>query len=182
MTNSGSPVFAIPFASQPRSLRLLLLLLILLTSGLWLSSRAVLSANFLPHWYCFAGNARVLWTTVIADLLIGLCYVVISATLVFIVRRGTRPAVPGLFLGLRIVHRELWYHVFLRNSHGVEAGLLAFGGGQNYHRRGLGWRGPEYCSSPRATSLHSFLRRGNWGRGAATKNSARCLTLLPLPC
>jgi hypothetical protein len=34
----------------------------------------------------FAGNARVLFTTVIADRLIGLSYVVISATLVFIVR------------------------------------------------------------------------------------------------
>jgi hypothetical protein len=83
-------VSSIPFASQPSSLRLLLLVLVLLTSGLWLSSRAVLSANFLPHWYCFAGNARVLWTTVIADLLIGLSYVVISATLVFIVRRAGR--------------------------------------------------------------------------------------------
>jgi len=48
MNNSGSPVSSIPFASQPRSSRLLLLLLVLLTSGLWLSSRAVLSANFLP--------------------------------------------------------------------------------------------------------------------------------------
>jgi hypothetical protein len=90
MTNSGSPVSAIPFASQPRSLRPLLLLLILLTSGPWLSSRAVLSANFLPHWYWHAGNARVLRTTVIADLLIGLSYVVISAALVFIVRRAGR--------------------------------------------------------------------------------------------
>ena len=90
MNNTGSPASSIPFASQPRSSRLLLLLLVLLTGGLWLSSRAVLSANFLPHWYCFAGNARVLWTTVIADLLIGLSYVAISATLAFIVRRAGR--------------------------------------------------------------------------------------------
>ena len=69
-------------------MRLLLLVLSLLAFGLWLSSRALLTANFLPHWYCYAGNARLLWTTVLGDLFIGLSYVVISATLVRIVRRA----------------------------------------------------------------------------------------------
>ena len=55
--------------------------LFLLTAAIWISSRTLLSANFLPHWYCFVGNKRLLWTTVIADFLIGLSYVAISATL-----------------------------------------------------------------------------------------------------
>jgi len=54
-----------------------LVVLFLLTVGLWLSSRSLLASNFLPHWYCFVGNKRLLWTTVIADLLIGLSYVAI---------------------------------------------------------------------------------------------------------
>jgi len=48
--------------------------------------------------------------------------------------RGTRPSVPGFFLGFRIVHRELRGHAFLRNSDGVETSLLAFRGGQATRR------------------------------------------------
>jgi hypothetical protein len=44
--------------------------------------------SFLPHWYCFAGNTRLLWTTVLGDLFMGLSYVAISATLVRIIRRA----------------------------------------------------------------------------------------------
>jgi len=79
-----------PFASRPRVARLLLLLLALVAFALWFSSRALLTANFLPHWYCYAGNTRLLWTTVLGDLFIGLSYVVISATLVYILRRAGR--------------------------------------------------------------------------------------------
>jgi PAS domain S-box-containing protein len=74
----------------PRAVRLGLLALTCATLAVWLSSRALLSTNFLPHWYCFAGNARLLWTTVIADLLIGLSYVAISTTLAWLVRRAGR--------------------------------------------------------------------------------------------
>lgn len=90
MAPHGVSVSTIPFFPRQRAFRLLLLVLVGLTGGLWLSSRAILSADFLPHWYCFAGNTRVLWTTVIADLLIGVSYVVISITLAFIVRRAGR--------------------------------------------------------------------------------------------
>jgi hypothetical protein len=58
------------------------------TAILWLGSRFLLSSNFLPHWYCYVGNQRLLWTNVIADLVIGLSYVAISATLVWLVRRA----------------------------------------------------------------------------------------------
>jgi CheY-like chemotaxis protein len=73
-----------------RTIKFGLLALVCVTSAVWLSSRALLSTNFLPHWYCFAGNKRLLWTTVIADLLIGLSYVAISATLAWLVRRAGR--------------------------------------------------------------------------------------------
>lgn len=79
---------SIPFFSGPRQLSLVLLLLLVISGALWLASRAAVSTDFLPHWYCFAGNARVLWTTVIADLFIGLSYAVISVTLAVIVRRS----------------------------------------------------------------------------------------------
>jgi len=72
----------------PRAAKLGLIALTCATSVIWLSSRALLSTNFLPHWYCFVGNTRLLWTTVIADLLIGLSYVAISTTLAWLVRRS----------------------------------------------------------------------------------------------
>jgi two-component system, cell cycle sensor histidine kinase and response regulator CckA len=75
---------------SPRGLKFALAGLFAATALAWWTSRALLSADFLPHWYCFAGNARLLWTTVIADLLIGLSYVAISATLAWLVRRAGR--------------------------------------------------------------------------------------------
>lgn len=78
---SPLPPARLPFASQPRIVRLALLTLFLATCSLWFPSRALLPANFLPHWHCFAGNSRLLWTTLLADLFIGLSYVAISATL-----------------------------------------------------------------------------------------------------
>ncbi|HEX4543914.1 MAG TPA: PAS domain S-box protein, partial [Candidatus Acidoferrum sp.] len=75
---------------SPRFAKLGLLVLACATLALWFSSRALLATNFLPHWYCFVGNARLLWTTVIADLLIGLSYVAISATLAWLVHRTGR--------------------------------------------------------------------------------------------
>jgi PAS domain S-box-containing protein len=64
--------------------------LFLLTAAIWLGSRTLLATNFLPHWYCYVGNQRLLWTNVIADFVIGLSYVAISATLVWLVRRAGR--------------------------------------------------------------------------------------------
>ena len=74
----------------PRTVKFGLLALVCLTGVVWLSSRFLLSSNFLPHWYCFLGDKRLLWTTVIADLLIGLSYVTISTTLAWLIRRAGR--------------------------------------------------------------------------------------------
>jgi PAS domain S-box-containing protein len=75
---------------SPRFTKMGLLALTCATFAVWLGSRALLATNFLPHWYCFVGNTRLLWTTVIADLLIGLSYVAISTTLVWLVHRAGR--------------------------------------------------------------------------------------------
>src|ERR1700756_4124314 len=90
MAASTSPEAKSEGGFSPRFARLGLLALTCATAAVWLSSRALLSTNFLPHWYCFVGNSRLLWTTVIADLLIGLSYVAISTTLAWLVHRAGR--------------------------------------------------------------------------------------------
>jgi PAS domain S-box-containing protein len=45
---------------------------------------------FLPHGFCYLWNPRLLWTHVVADLLIGFAYVAISTTLIYLVARGRR--------------------------------------------------------------------------------------------
>jgi PAS domain S-box-containing protein len=79
---------AVPFGSDPALPRLAFFLLLLSGAAVWFSSRAMQSADFLPHWYCFAGNSRLLWTTAIADFTIGFSYVLISGTLLWILRRS----------------------------------------------------------------------------------------------
>lgn len=46
--------------------------------------------RFLPHGYCFLWNKPLLWTHVASDVLIGLSYVVIAATLVHFIRTARR--------------------------------------------------------------------------------------------
>jgi PAS domain S-box-containing protein len=84
----GPPAQQVAHPHPLRLYRPALVGLFLLTVLIWFFSRSLLSTHFLPHWYCYVGNARLLWTTVIADSLIGLSYVAISATLVWLVRRG----------------------------------------------------------------------------------------------
>ena len=48
----------------------------------------MLAANFLPHLYCYLGKPGLVWTHVVADSLIGLSYVMISGTLVYLVHKG----------------------------------------------------------------------------------------------
>jgi PAS domain S-box-containing protein len=50
----------------------------------------VLASNFLPHLYCYLGKPGLVWTHVAADMLIGLSYVMISGTLVYLVHQGRR--------------------------------------------------------------------------------------------
>jgi PAS domain S-box-containing protein len=88
--STSIPPIPQPLSSSTQKVRFALMGLFLLTAALWFSSRTLLATNFLPHWYCYVGNQRLVWTNVIADLVIGLSYVAISATLVWLVRRAGR--------------------------------------------------------------------------------------------
>src|SRR5260370_19390075 len=79
-----------PAIASARNAKFALITLFLLTAAVWFGSRPLLAANFLPRWYCYVGNQRLLWTNVIADLVIGLSFVAISATLAWLVRRAGR--------------------------------------------------------------------------------------------
>jgi len=66
----------------------------------------ILASNYLPHLYCYLGTPGLVWTHVIADSLIALAYLTISATLVYLVHKGRRDIpFPWMFLafGLFIV-------------------------------------------------------------------------------
>jgi two-component system, cell cycle sensor histidine kinase and response regulator CckA len=85
-SSNVSPIPPSPLGAQ--NARLALAGLFLLTALIWFGSRTLLSASFLPHWYCYLGNQRLLWSNVIADMIIGISYVAISSTLAWLVRRA----------------------------------------------------------------------------------------------
>ena len=87
MSLSGPATPQPSFSLSSKKAKVALMGLFSLTALVWLGSRTLLAANFLPHWYCYLGNQRLLWSNVIADLVIGISYVAISATLVWLVRR-----------------------------------------------------------------------------------------------
>src|SRR5580700_6524254 len=76
----------------------------------------VLSSAYMPHLYCYLGSTSLAWTHAIADTLIGLSYVAISATLAYLIYRG-RSELPfhGLFLAFAV------FIVACGSSHLVEA-------------------------------------------------------------
>lgn len=65
--------------------------------------RGVLSSAYMPHLYCYLGSNALAWTHVIADSLIGLSYLAISTTLVYLIYHG-RSDLPfhGLFLAFGV--------------------------------------------------------------------------------
>lgn len=81
----------------PRRIKITLICLGVLTAGTWAGSRFLMGGNFLPHWYCYAGNQRLLWTNVIADVFIAVSYLMISLTLVRLVWRAQRTLPYRLF-------------------------------------------------------------------------------------
>ena len=76
----------------------------------------VLSSAYMPHLYCYLGSTSLAWTHAISDALVGLAYVVISATLAYLIHRG-RSELPfhGLFFGFAV------FIVACGSSHLVEA-------------------------------------------------------------
>jgi two-component sensor histidine kinase len=50
----------------------------------------LLTADFLPHAYCYLGNPRLVWSHVVADSLVAFAYLAISITLGYLGYRGRR--------------------------------------------------------------------------------------------
>jgi len=65
-----------------------------MTALIWGSSVAT---GFLPHGYCYLWNKPLLWTHLLSDILIGVSYVIISCSLIVLMRR-VRDAVPFSWL------------------------------------------------------------------------------------
>jgi PAS domain S-box-containing protein len=55
--------------------------------------RGLATMEFMPHTFCYLGNRTLLGTHLVSDLLIGISYVVISLTLVYLVR-ASKGAIP----------------------------------------------------------------------------------------
>jgi PAS domain S-box-containing protein len=79
-----------PFSEgQPNQVRYFLLGLLLLVGSavVWpFLGRSLSGAQFMPHTFCYLGNTTLITTHMVSDLLIGISYVVISLTLVYLVR------------------------------------------------------------------------------------------------
>ncbi len=74
---------------QPNQVRYFILGLVLLvgTALVWpLLGRNLAGMQFMPHAFCYLGNPTLITTHMVSDLLIGISYVVISLTLVYLVR------------------------------------------------------------------------------------------------
>ena len=81
---------------QPNQVRYftLGLALLALTALLWpLLGRGLSGQQFMPHTFCYLGNSTLITTHMVSDLLIGFSYVVISLTLVYMVR-ASQGAIP----------------------------------------------------------------------------------------
>ena len=61
--------------------------LLAVSALLWpLLGRGLASWQFMPHVFCYLGNPMLIWVNLVSDLLIGASYVVISLTLLYMVR------------------------------------------------------------------------------------------------
>ncbi len=77
-------------ASGPSRARGAALLAALILALVWIASRDVTDSNplFHPHGYCYLWEPSLVWTHVVADLLIGLAYMTIPIALLVMVRRA----------------------------------------------------------------------------------------------
>jgi PAS domain S-box-containing protein len=81
---------------QPNQVRYftLGLALLALTALLWpFLDRSLSGTQFMPHSFCYLGNPTLITTHMVSDLLIGIAYVVISLTLLYLVR-SSRGGIP----------------------------------------------------------------------------------------
>jgi PAS domain S-box-containing protein len=81
---------------QQKPSKLLVLLAGLVASAILLLalrpslSAAILSADYLPHRFCYLARPGLVWTHVISDTLTGIAYTVISCTLAYLIFKGRR--------------------------------------------------------------------------------------------
>jgi signal transduction histidine kinase len=79
---------------RKRLLRYSLAIILLSAAALvlWprLLARTFSTAEFMPHGMCYLWNSGVVWLHVVSDILIGVSYVAISATLAYLVHRARR--------------------------------------------------------------------------------------------
>lgn len=93
LTPATSAAFLNAARSNKRQLWFLLVGSVLLVSPFLILphlAQNLLATNFLPHLYCYLSNARLVWTHVVADTLIGVAYLGISITLGYLVYRARR--------------------------------------------------------------------------------------------
>lgn len=101
MSSSGSLEFSprndhassLQRAAQVRYFVIGLLLLLLIGLAWPILGRGLSNFEFMPHSFCYLGNTTLITTNLVSDLLIGISYVVISLTLVYLVR-ASRGGIP----------------------------------------------------------------------------------------
>ena len=64
------------------------LVLVLIWPGLW--QNLLVANGFIPHGHCYLWKPELVWLHVSSDMLIGLSYVAISATLAYLVYKARR--------------------------------------------------------------------------------------------
>lgn len=93
MASPAMSADALPASSGKRQLLLSLAVLAAILSVpfmVWRElSESLLKANFIPHLYCYLAKPSLIWTHVTADALIALSYLMISATLAYLVHKGS---------------------------------------------------------------------------------------------
>jgi len=92
-TPSGGPGSFVPSRFLTRQLYVIGIALAVTVSAfiVWPPLTAwLLTTSFLPHAYCYLGNPKLVWTHMVADSLIGIAYLAISATLGYLVYKGRR--------------------------------------------------------------------------------------------
>jgi two-component system cell cycle sensor histidine kinase/response regulator CckA len=122
MSTSGhAPEFQGLFAlSTSKRLAYVLIVLLTATVALFVAwpklLHNMLSSAYMPHLYCYLGSRRLAWTHAIADVVIGMAYLVISSTLGYLLYRGHRDLpFHGLFVAFAL------FIIACGSSHLVEA-------------------------------------------------------------
>jgi len=92
-TPAISPDFFGPSRSAKRPLYFVAAVALVVVSAflVWPSlGKDLLATNFLPHLYCYLRSPGLIWTHVVADMLIGIAYLAISVTLGYLVYKARR--------------------------------------------------------------------------------------------